>query len=57
MVSLVSGKLGAVNLDSMLEQCGRERMLKKTFWLTVVDGQHRRSCIQGRTVSFQPGSE
>lgn len=44
--SLSSEKVGAANVDSMLDHCEKKRFLKKSFSLAVVDGHQRRSCIQ-----------
>lgn len=55
--SLTSPKLGAVNAVNMLEQRGKERFLENKFLLTVVDGRHRRWCIQGLASSGQPSTE
>lgn len=50
MASLASGKLAFFIVDSMLEQCERDRFLRTDFSIAAVDGRHCRLCI--RTLAF-----
>lgn len=45
VASLASGVLGAVSIDSMVEQRGKERFAKRELSFSVVDGRYRRSLI------------
>lgn len=50
-----SGTFGAVNVETTIENRWKERFLKEKFLLAVVNGPHRRSCIQKLATSTQPG--
>lgn len=57
MASSLSGKLGAVTVNSLLEHRGKKRFVKDSFLLAVVDGCHRCLCIQKPATSRQPGAK
>lgn len=52
-----SERLGTVDVEGMLEHCGKDRFNKDTFLLATVHNRRRRSCIQKLATSGQPGAE
>lgn len=52
-----SGKFGAVHVDSMLARREKKRFLKDSYPLPVLDGFHRRSCIQKIATAEQLGTQ
>lgn len=53
----VSGRFSAVKVGDMLEQRRTDLLLSKELVLALLEGRHRRSCIQKLADSCEPGAE
>lgn len=53
----VSGPLGVFIIDEMLEQRMAELFEKEDLSPAIVDGRHRRSCLEKLAESGEPGTE
>lgn len=57
VVHSVSGRLGVVEVDDLLEQQGTGLFLRKKIALAIFDGRNRRACKQKRTDSSETEPE
>lgn len=55
--SFSSEKFKAVNVESTLKHCSKERFLKNKLLLAALDGRHCRSRSQKLAESGQPGMD